>query len=107
MRKLHSNQELAAIKALSPTAELRYRAPAQGGDGTWYVHVPYVEVGDGRFLQSLNQAGKTSVAAINECFRQLTQLPKGHCIVLYAYDPTRRREMFWNDFMWADRVKGD
>ncbi len=70
----------------------------------WYATVDGIEVKQGSFLCGDYGNGKTPEAAIDDCFRVLTELKRGEYLVKNAYGESRRA-MRWNGFMWQEVVE--
>ena len=87
-------QKLAAMQAICDVS-LRMRKP-----GDWYVATSGRDVGGNGMLTGEYGNGETPVAAIEDDWDKLTNLPDGLYIILEAYG--NRRAVRWNDYMWAD-----
>lgn len=60
------------------------------------------EIGNKHMLTSLCGRGNTPEAAIDDLWRQATNLKDDEFIVINASDRSKRRQVRWNGFMWAD-----
>jgi hypothetical protein len=74
---------------------VKFRKP-----GDWYVNQD-VEVKDGGILIGTYGNGATPEEAIEDHWRVLTEIPRGHYLVVRAFD-NLRRAVRWNGFMWED-----
>jgi hypothetical protein len=97
MPVLTTEQKLEAVQALVGPfgVELKMRAP-----GGWYVSLRLDIGGDG-FLSSAAYNGTTPFAAIDQMWREITNLPEGKYLVVRVADAGERR-VRWNGFMWQD-----
>lgn len=88
-----------ALMALSPSFKIHMR---KIGD-YYFSPSASVEVATRNkgILRSTYGNGSTPEAAIDDCFRVLTEIGPDDFLVLEAYSPARR-EVRWNGFMWAD-----
>lgn len=88
-------QKLAALQALGEF-KLCMREP-----GNWYVYVPKAEIKDGSMLKSGAGNGRTPEEAVENYWREMTELNPGERVVIGAYSDARR-EVRWNGYMWQD-----
>lgn len=89
-------QKACALAALSPhtggfAIYLRNR-------GDWYATCKGVEVGNGKFLSGTCSSGKTPEEAVDDLWRQLTDIGESW-LVINAMSP-KRYAVRWNGFMW-------
>jgi hypothetical protein len=68
-------------------------------DGTWYVSIN-ADIRDGGCLVGVNTAKPTPEAAIEDTWKQLTDIEPDQYIV--AKPGGKRRAVRWNGFMWSD-----
>jgi hypothetical protein len=91
-------------KALAINALTRFALHIRD-DGSWYVSLPYVEIGGNGMLSSIPSNGATPEQAIEACWASLTKLEDDRVIVTHAMDTAARREVRWNGFMWREALR--
>jgi hypothetical protein len=100
MKFMTWEEKFEALQALSKDISLKMRFP-----GNWYVSQTSVERKRGGFLGGGVGNGKTPQEAVEDDWKNKTELESGEYLVIDAYKPTRRA-VEWNGFMWQD-VKED
>lgn len=99
--KVNHKEKMEALAALDEDITLKYRDSNFIGDRDiepWYTHQP-VEIKGKGILRSVSGNGETPEEAINDHWRQVTELPVGEYIVVCAGTPNRKA-VKWNGFMW-------
>jgi hypothetical protein len=88
-------EKFAACQALGGECALKMRKP-----GDWYFAQRGVDIKSGPMLVGKFGQGATPQAAVEDHFRNLTELKSHEYVVINAYGI--RRAVRWNGFMWAD-----
>jgi hypothetical protein len=90
-------EKLSALQVLCDTS-LRMRKP-----GDWYVSATGREIGgdDTGMLTGLYGNGPTPQAAVEDDWKQMTELPVRRYIVIGAMGPNRKH-FRWAGYMWRE-----
>ena len=87
-------EKLAAMQALAAT-EIAMRKP-----GDWYCHM-HAEIGGNGMLCGVISSKATPQDAVEDVWREVSELPTGRYLVMNAHG-SNRRAVRWNGYMWAD-----
>ena len=66
----------------------------------WYID-QHVEVKSGCILHTVSGNGNTIEEAIEDHWKQLTNIKEHEYIVVKAYSPSERKAVRWNKYIWA------
>jgi hypothetical protein len=89
-------QRFMALNALAPCA-IKIDANCD-----WYISHVAVEIQDGAVLRSVVGRGDTPEKAIEDHWKQATELAPHQYLVIDAFGVRKRRAFRWNGFMWAE-----
>jgi hypothetical protein len=98
MLQLTFQQKADALNAL---CELKLGlSPLLDDARRWHASLR-VEIGGDGILRGIAGHGPTPQAAVDELWRNATNIPASLCLIVDAYGDDRRK-VRWNGFMWVD-----
>ena len=101
MNTLTLNQKMEALLALGTEVSIRFRSEQfmrETSTKRWYI-VQYVEIKKGCILSAVCGNGNTLEEAIEDHWKQLTEIQPEEYIVTNAGNRARKA-VLWNGFMW-------